>query len=88
MCTADIAQVVLITGANSGVGLESARALYNAGAKVYMACRSEDKALAAIQRIQEAERKMGAHSGGEMVFLQLNLGDLHSVKRAADEFIS
>lgn len=77
---------MLITGANNGIGYESARALYRAGAKVYLACRSEDKALAAIERIKEEDHVDS--KSGELVFLQLDLADLHSVKKAADEFLA
>ncbi len=40
-------RVVIVTGANSGVGYESAVTLAGKGAKVVMACRSLDKAEAA-----------------------------------------
>jgi NAD(P)-dependent dehydrogenase (short-subunit alcohol dehydrogenase family) len=80
-------QVVLITGANSGVGLESARALYVAGAKVYMACRSKDKAVVAMERIKAASDSNGRGKEGELVFLQLDLTDLHSVVAAAEDFL-
>jgi NAD(P)-dependent dehydrogenase (short-subunit alcohol dehydrogenase family) len=39
--------VVIVTGANSGLGLETTRALAGKGAKVIMACRSPSKAEAA-----------------------------------------
>ena len=37
-------RLALITGANSGLGLESARALLARGATVLLACRSGEKA--------------------------------------------
>ena len=46
-------QVVVITGANCGIGLETARALLASGATVLLACRSESKAAEAIENIKK-----------------------------------
>ena len=37
-------KVCIVTGASSGIGLETAKALYTMGAHVILACRSEDRA--------------------------------------------
>ena len=66
----------LITGANSGLGLETARALAQRGSRVVLACRSLAKAEAACQ-------ELGANGGGELIPLELNLADLASVCRGA-----
>lgn len=44
-------RTVVITGANTGIGFEAARALAEHGARVLMACRNTEKADAAAQRI-------------------------------------
>ena len=49
-------RIALITGANSGLGLETARALKHCGATVVLACRSPRKAeLAKQELLQELE---------------------------------
>ena len=44
-------RIVIVTGANTGLGYETALALAGLGARVILACRSRDKAEAAKQRI-------------------------------------
>jgi NAD(P)-dependent dehydrogenase (short-subunit alcohol dehydrogenase family) len=70
-------KVAIVTGANTGIGYETALDLYKKGAKVYVACRNQDKALQAIA-------KMKTENGpGELVYLPLNLASLQSVKDCA-----
>ena len=80
--TADIpnqqGRVALITGANSGLGLETARALKRCGATVVLACRSTRKADAAKRALLQ-ER-----DGGAVDLLNLDLADLASVQHAAN----
>ncbi|HET6870028.1 MAG TPA: SDR family oxidoreductase [Solirubrobacteraceae bacterium] len=72
----------LITGANTGIGRETARALAGRGARLYLACRSE----AAGQRTIE---EIGGQTGNRnLALLSLDLGDLDSVRRCADAFLS
>jgi retinol dehydrogenase-12 len=75
-------KVFLITGANSGIGKELARLLYAANATVYMACRTETKARAAMHDIESAVLS----SKGHLEFLPLDLGDLRSIKPAVEAF--
>lgn len=44
-------KIVLITGANTGIGLETARLLGLRGARVLLGCRSDDKGLATIENL-------------------------------------
>ncbi|MEY3963119.1 MAG: hypothetical protein RLZZ106_374 [Cyanobacteriota bacterium] len=69
-------RTALITGANSGLGLETARALSQRGARVVVACRSQAKAEAACQ-------ELAGNACGELIPLELNLADLASVRRGA-----
>ena len=49
-------RVAVVTGANSGLGLVTARELARAGARVTLACRSAEKGEAAAGRIRSAVR--------------------------------
>jgi NAD(P)-dependent dehydrogenase (short-subunit alcohol dehydrogenase family) len=70
---------ILITGANSGLGLESAKALAKHGAHVVLACRTLAKAKAAEQAIR-------AEAPDARLSLQaVDLADLDSVRRFARE---
>lgn len=77
-------KVYIVTGANSGIGKDIARLLYANNAKVYILCRSEDKALQAIQDIQNAFPK----SKGTLLFIACDLADLKNVKTAAGNFLA
>ena len=71
---------VLITGANSGIGYETARVLAQQGAHVILACRNEDKALAAMARIRQL------YPRANLQFMALDLGNLQSVRDLAALF--
>ena len=64
---------IIVTGANTGIGFETARALASAGAKVVLACRNLETGNAAAQRIRDA------HSTADVCCHQLDLGSLHAV---------
>ena len=70
-------RVAVVTGANGGLGLETARALVGAGAHVVMAARDQDKAAAAEADIRSS------HPGGSLEIVALDLSRLDSVAGAA-----
>ncbi|MGW5052425.1 oxidoreductase [Actinokineospora sp. NPDC004072] len=67
-------RTVLVTGANSGLGLRSAQVLAGRGAHVIMGCRSLAKGKAALATID-----------GAAELLHIDLADLASVRKAAAE---
>ena len=72
-------RTILVTGANAGLGLESATALAQAGARVLLACRNQETGAAALARV----RKAGPNA--EHRLIALDLADLSSVRAAAAE---
>ncbi|KAA0918137.1 oxidoreductase [Dietzia sp. ANT_WB102] len=77
--TADIpdqtGRTFVVTGANSGLGLHSTRALTEAGARVIMACRDTGRAEAARAGLEHPDR-------AEIV--EMDLADLDSVHAAGE----
>ena len=71
-------RIALVTGANSGLGLETTRALISRGCTVLMACRSARKGEAARSQL------LGSGAAG-LDLLELDLSDLNSVSRCARE---
>jgi NAD(P)-dependent dehydrogenase (short-subunit alcohol dehydrogenase family) len=77
-------KVIIVTGSNAGLGLETVRQLGRHGpAHIYIATRSRDKAEAAIQCLQQDNANICPIS-----FLQLDLASFQSIKTAAKEFSS
>ncbi len=70
-------RLAIVTGANSGIGLETARALAGAGARVIVAARSDAKGRAAAADI-----------GGKAEWRALDLADLASVAAFADGLLA
>ncbi len=75
-------RVAVVTGANTGIGFETAASLAEKNATVVLACRNKTKAEDAMQRIEA--RAAGAKLG----FIELDLASLKSVERFADTYHS
>jgi light-dependent protochlorophyllide reductase len=73
-------QVIIVTGANSGVGLETTRQLIAQGANVVMACTNKESA-------SETAKQFDGLKGSYDV-MQFNLGDLKTVRQLAKQFVS
>lgn len=74
-------KTMLVTGANSGLGTETARALAAAGARVVITTRSPEKSEAALTTLREAVPEAVFES------VEMDLGSLASVRRAAEEVV-
>lgn len=72
---------VIITGASSGIGLECAKVMANAGANVFLANRDIEKSKPLVEEIQR-----GCGDLNRVHLLKLDLSDLSSCRAAADEF--
>jgi NAD(P)-dependent dehydrogenase (short-subunit alcohol dehydrogenase family) len=72
-------KTAIVTGSNTGLGFETALDLFQKGAKVYVACRDEEKGLNAIERMKAIS------SGGELIYSHLDLASLSSVKDFAEK---
>lgn len=67
-------RTAIVTGANTGIGYETARALATAGARVIFACRDRERGLEAVERCLSADPKAKAELG------LVDLGSLASVR--------
>ena len=73
-------RVMIVTGANSGIGFAAAKELAGKGATVVLACRSMDKAEKAAQQIK------AAYPQARLDLIHLDLADLDSVREFANAF--
>ncbi|HWD54649.1 MAG TPA: oxidoreductase [Acidimicrobiales bacterium] len=74
-------RVALVTGANSGIGYEVTRVLADHGAHVLMACRNQEKAARARDKLESQVRRTS------LELVDLDLSDLASVRDAAGRVV-
>ena len=75
-------KTVIITGANTGIGLETAVDMAQRGARVILACRSPEKGKAAVQVVKERSKNEA------VTFAQLDLASLQSVRDFATRILN
>jgi retinol dehydrogenase 12 len=80
--TSPAGRVAIITGANTGIGLVTARALAAQGVHVFIACRSKERGQEAINEIRSSTPSINIE------LLVLDLGDLDSVRACAATFLA
>src|SRR5687768_719338 len=73
-------QVIVITGASSGIGLTTAREAARRGARLVLAARSEDELRQVVQEIEAA--------GGQALAVGADVANEADVKKIADSAIS
>lgn len=73
-------KVVIVTGANSGIGKETAIELARRGGKVYLACRDTKKGEEALKEVKKISKS------DKVQFLQLDLASLDSVRDFSKKF--
>ncbi|CAL8336259.1 unnamed protein product [Boreogadus saida] len=74
-------KTVIVTGSNTGIGKKTAITLAKRGARVILACRSQQRGEIALAEVIEESRSK------EVVFMQLDLGSLKSVRTFAENFL-
>ena len=74
-------KTVIITGANTGIGKETALDLANRGARVIVACRDEKKATIAVDDIKKKTKNQN------VIFKKLDLASLASVRQFSEEIL-
>lgn len=73
-------KIVIITGANKGIGKEAAKQIAKLGAKIYMACRSLDSSY-------QAKEEIIKETGNNNVFVRhLDLASVDSIINFAKQF--
>jgi NAD(P)-dependent dehydrogenase (short-subunit alcohol dehydrogenase family) len=75
-------KVVVVTGSNVGIGLETAVGVAERGATTVLACRNQAKAEAAAKAVTQRTWNEDVH------VVALDLADLASVRKAADDIVS
>ncbi|PPJ51980.1 hypothetical protein CBER1_10694 [Cercospora berteroae] len=72
-------KTILITGCSSGIGIETAKALHETGATLYVTARDLNKAKGALGSLVDSDR---------VHLLELDLSSLASVRKAAETFLA
>ncbi|KAI9152233.1 alcohol dehydrogenase [Paramyrothecium foliicola] len=72
-------KVVVITGTSSGIGIETARAFSETGARLFLTARDLDKAKSALEAVFDPDR---------MELIQMNQTSLDSVRTAAKQILN
>eukprot|EP00239_Pterosperma_sp_CCMP1384_P007452 CAMPEP_0197856718 /NCGR_PEP_ID=MMETSP1438-20131217/29107_1 /TAXON_ID=1461541 /ORGANISM="Pterosperma sp., Strain CCMP1384" /LENGTH=198 /DNA_ID=CAMNT_0043472275 /DNA_START=181 /DNA_END=774 /DNA_ORIENTATION=+ len=75
-------KVIIVTGANTGIGLETVRVLASRGAHVILGCRSAARGQAAVDQIK------AQHSDAKLTLGELQLESIESINKFVDWFLA
>lgn len=75
-------KVMLVTGASSGIGVETARALHETGAKVFLLVRD-------VKKTEDVKKDILENSKNDapIEIVEMHMDSLDSVRKAADEIL-
>ncbi|KAK3588718.1 hypothetical protein CHS0354_026037 [Potamilus streckersoni] len=73
-------KVIIVTGANTGLGFLSAQILCREGHEVILACRNEEKGKAAVERI------IRENQNAKATYMNLDVACFASIRQFVDEF--
>ena len=76
-------RTALVTGANKGIGFEVVRQLARERFRVFLGARNEKAGKAAAEKLNQEEK-----NEGNISFLEIDISNPESIKRAAEEFAS
>lgn len=74
-------KVVIITGANTGIGLETARDLAKRGGRIILACRNQSRGEAAVEDIRQST------GNNDVIYMHLDLASFKSIRHFAEQII-
>ena len=77
-------KTVIVTGANTGIGLAVAKELAKRKAKVIMACRSIEKGRNAVMQMKQ---DASLSNGSNLIIKQLDLSSFSSIRKFADDIL-
>ena len=82
-------KVAVVTGGNSGIGLETVKALAYAGVKVILASRSIESGQNAIkeeiENLGNGDYSLDSNQTKNIIVKQLDLSSISSIKKFADD---
>jgi NAD(P)-dependent dehydrogenase (short-subunit alcohol dehydrogenase family) len=84
-CTKIAGQNALVTGANSGVGYETAKALAKCGVNVTLGCRSVKKCAAAVDSIK---KELPTDHKNEIIPMIVDMSSLKTVQSFSKEYLN